>query len=289
MRHMEKELDKIINEHMLFYEQKYNIRILFWSLRSSINIGIKRRNSDLDVMFSYISDRKNKCSGIHDITGHGLDFWGIEIHDILTTIKKNNEMAYQTEGPPKLWLIGPQHKRGGCNYYFGIYSTIGSSYYREYNGFLEKTTPLFLKMFEKKIAAQQLWEATRTTVTNIKYFGKIYLYDYLYAVWRLILCKHILCGNLPGENNILNLIEKYCSPEIKNDIQNYLELYKDTYTKESAYFTIPCLNEFILDNFSEVEKMIALRPYETIETYKYAYNQIIQTIHEISIRKGGND
>ena len=42
-----------VNSRMNFYEYKYNVKILFWALRSSVNLGIVRRNSDLDIMFAY--------------------------------------------------------------------------------------------------------------------------------------------------------------------------------------------------------------------------------------------
>ena len=278
---MNKELEKIINQHMSQYERQYNVRVLFWALRSSVNIGIKRRSSDLDIMFSYISLNGKRCTGIRNIAEHGLDFWGIEIHEILETICQSNRLSYEENDVPVLWRKTSAHQRGGCNYYFGIYSIIGNSSGHDYYGFLPKASPLLMDMFEPKIAAWQLLSAARAAIQNIQYFSKNYLYDYLYAIWRLELCRHMLQGGLPGENNICYLADKYCSLQMKEQIQYYLRLYKDTYRKESAFFEIPYFNSFLIDEFPQIEPSVRLAEYQKEDRYKRAFDEIKKIINNI--------
>ena len=277
---MEKELIDEINRHMAQYERQYNIHVLFWALRSSINIGIKRRNSDLDIMFAYAASSRNDCLGIHDITGHGLDFWGTEIHEILDTISSNNTKTYETDEMQPPHFLSSQHRRAGCSYYFGIYSTIGNPYAVEYGSFLTNTRSLFLDMFEKKIAILELLSAVKTTAHNIKYWRKVYLYDYLYAIWRLVLAKHIAHGGLPGENNIYDLVQKYCPAALADRIKDYLFLYKETYTKESVFIQIEEFNQFILKEYSEMEAVVLNMPYEKKPLYIDACKRIEKIIDQ---------
>lgn len=278
---MEKELVSEINRHMLFYEKQYNIHVLFWALRSSINIGIKRKNSDLDVMFAYTAFEKRVCLGIHDITGHGLDFWGIEISEILSTISINNKLAYDKKGKPTITFISPQHRRAGCSYYFGIYSTIGSPYVTEYNKFISNTCTFFLDMFERKIAVQELLNALQPTLRNIRYFRKVYLYDYLYAIWRLELSKHIMYGGMPGENNINDLTDEYAPFRIKQKVTEFLLIYKNTYSKESIFIEIGEFNSFILEEFQKIQDDILKLPYEKEDIYPAAQKRIQEYINDM--------
>lgn len=278
---MDKELERIINQHMLQYERQYNIRVLFWALRSSVNIGIKRRNSDLDIMFSYISLNGKGCAGIRNIAEYGLDFWGIEIHEILETVCQSNKLSYRESKDPVLWQKTPAHQRGGCNYYFGIYSVIGSPFCQDPYSFIGEASPLLLDMFEPKIAAWQLLSATKGTIQNIRHFSKNHLYDYLYAIWRLELCRHILQGGLPGENNIYGLADKYCSLQMKEQIQYYLHLYQNTYRKESVFLEIPYFNIFLLDEFPQVERLIHLTEYQKKDRYERAFAEIKKIIDKI--------
>lgn len=278
---MEKELVNEINRHMNNYERQYNIHVLFWALRSSINIGIKRKNSDLDIMFAFIAFDKKECLGIHDIAGHGLDFWGIEISEILTTISMNNRLAYNGKGEPIPNYISKQHRRAGCSYYFSIYSTIGNPYSVEWNNFLSVTSTFFLDMFEKKIAVQELLNAVKPTIRNIRYFGKVYLYDYLYAIWRLELCRHIMQGGVPGKNNIYDLISQGSSSNIKEKIIDSLHTYKNTYSKESVFLQNNELNSFICEEFQRIEHDILKLPYEKKHIYMDAYKKIEKIINEI--------
>lgn len=284
MHAIEQELKQEIQKRMRQYEKQYQIRVLYWSFRSSINIGIKRRNSDLDIMFAYLASEPEHCLGIHDIMGHGLDFWGVDIRDILTTIDRNNRLAYESPDLAYLWHISPQHRRAGCSYYFGIYSTLGNPFYGEYHDFLSRTKTDFLDMFEKKIAARQMLETVGATVDKIWCFGRVCLYDYLFAIWRLALCRHILDGGLPGRNHIEYLLHRYYPEELTKQVEKYLDIYQKTYSKESACFPIDLFNHFLTDEYKTIQKRVTEIPYEKEDVYTNAYEKIrkmIDEFHEI--------
>ena len=186
-----------VNSRMNFYEYKYNVKILFWALRSSVNLGIVRRNSDLDIMFAYKNLNPFVCSGIHDILGHGLDLWGIDIEDIIKTISVNNQILYEAKDSTySLWTISQQHVRGGCNYYFGIYSVLGTEYMYPTTSFIADTSEYFMMMFEKKIVIKQMLILIGKVVNEIKIYEQVSLYDYIYTMWRILLCHNLIDGGI---------------------------------------------------------------------------------------------
>ena len=79
---MSHEIIQIIENRLQEYEKEYGICVLLWSFRGSIDIGIYRKNSDLDIIFIYQSNNK-KLRAMHDIVGHGFDYWGWILEDVL--------------------------------------------------------------------------------------------------------------------------------------------------------------------------------------------------------------
>jgi hypothetical protein len=75
------DIDSCINARIKQCEDFYEIEALFWFASGSIIMGTYRENSDMDIKFIYRC-KKKKVSGIHDIIGYGLDFWGWDIEDI---------------------------------------------------------------------------------------------------------------------------------------------------------------------------------------------------------------
>ena len=90
------ELECYVNEKMNQYEDAYGIKVLCWWLRGTINIGMYRKNSDLDIAFIF-KDKSRRCKGIHDLYEHGMDLWGVEVEEIIQTTWINNESYYKNK------------------------------------------------------------------------------------------------------------------------------------------------------------------------------------------------
>lgn len=68
---------------------------------------------------------------------------------------------------------------------------------------------------------------------------------------------------------------------MKEQIQYYLRLYKDTYRKESAFFEIPYFNSFLIDEFPQIEQSVRLAEYQKEDRYKRAFDEIKKIINNI--------
>lgn len=274
------ELEYYINEKMSQYEDAYDIKVLCWWLRGTINMGMYRKNSDLDIAFLF-QDKNKKCKGLHDLYKHGLDLWGVEIDEIVQTIQINNKNYYENKDS-RLITLSSAHTRAGCNYYFGIYSAIGSEWVINSTSFLTDLEKNFLKIGEPVLMAKQLLGFVETRIEDIDFFGKLYLYDYLMSIWRLLLADKILSGGMPGDNNIIKLAKQSLDTDLYKDILYRLSQYRQSEEKKAIYVEDNLLNTFIVQKYGQMREILrAFEPKYKKNVYKEEMRKIKDYIQDM--------
>ena len=273
------ELECYVNEKMNQYEDAYGIKVLCWWLRGTINIGMYRKNSDLDIAFIF-KDKSRRCKGIHDLYEHGMDLWGVEVEEIIQTIWINNESYYKNKDS-KLITLSSAHTRAGCNYYFGIYSAIGNEWVIDNMSFLADLKEHFLRIGEPVLMAKQLLGFVKARIEEITFFDKLYLYDYLMAIWRMLLADKILKGGMPGDNNLVKLAQDSMNIDLHKDILYRLKQYKQSGGKRAIYVEDNLLNTFIVQKYGQVNKMLKAFEPKCKDTYKEKIKKIKNYIQQI--------
>lgn len=268
-----KDIVHIIEEKMKFYEVTYGIQVLMWSFRGSIDIGIYRKNSDLDIIFIYRSVNKN-IRAIHDIVGHGFDYWGWLLEDVLTTIHESNKLC--DSGMP--YVISKEHERGSLDYYFGIYCGIDNE--------LSAITEAFSKYIEALRSvcmnkAMIVWfnnkieKIYRKIVMKQEITGN----EYLYSVWYAYMCKHIMLGNRSGDNKLRKLVGLYATLIEKEEIINIHNDYKVSESKTAKTYYSKIINDIITNQYKTNKQYI----FDTKTSLKQEeYENSILTLYRIA-------
>lgn len=247
---LEQKVLDFIDERMKLCERRYNIQILFWTFRGSLDIGIYRRNSDLDLIFVYKS-LGEKCAAIHDIVGYGFDFWGWDIEDALTTIEENHHQYYRYNRTSP-YLLSAQHLRGGLSYYWGFFCCLNNQRAKYYDQFYDVAYPIMNQMFEKRLLIEHILVGVPGICDTIRFQNYLSSNDYLYTVWRLLLSNHILHGGLPGESDIHDLMKAYLENTTACVTEKLIQTYRKALSKSSQMFEIKELNDYILSEYDRI-------------------------------------
>lgn len=245
---LDRELVTLIEMRLKRCEQQYQIRVLSWALRGSLAIGIYRKNSDLDLIFLYQCCGE-KVSGIHDIVGYGLDFWGWDIQDALEMISLNHKNYYENPADfTKSVTLSPQHTRGSLDYFQGFYCFVGNSDAVSKSRLFPETKDLFQKIMEKRIVLSHFISRLNSFSSHITLHGSLNSHDYLYAVWMILISRHLLHNGLPGEWKIRYLMDQYLEPSCQGDMETLLDKYKTALSKGSQILRNDRLNDYIQRN-----------------------------------------
>lgn len=223
------ELKNYIERHLYSLEQRYGIKIMFWSLRSSINMGIYRKNSDLDIYFVFES---NRYKLIHDLESHTFDFWGVNIESVKETIRIN-QMEFEKKGMDqyKPVYIDPAHKRAGCNYFYSLYFILGNDVLSDY-GMIYDVLQREIDAFNKDIVISQFNRNLKNDILMILEKEIVSINEYLRIIWRCLFIEHLEKNGTPGDYQLNNLIDKYIQNELlSKEIKTKMNLYYN-YAKE---------------------------------------------------------
>lgn len=267
-----KEIESIIANQMRDYEKRYGIQVILWTFRGSVDIGIHRMNSDLDILFIYRSKDK-KIKAIHDIVGHGFDYWGWLLDDAITTVNESNLLC--DKGIP--YHLSLEHERGSLDYYFGMYCAIDNkcSYISEWvdENIIECIRNLFV------IKSGIVWMNNRLEkIYHMICEGKkISGNAYMYGVWYALMSKHILNGNKPGDNKFVSLLEKYVDDNDKIAIKKIYEDYIYSNSKNSKVYKSNIIDSLIMKQYT-VNKRYIFESKKTFisEQYKMAMDKLQQ-------------
>lgn len=213
-----------IEDHLKELENQYNIKIIFWSLRSSVNMGIYRKNSDIDIYFTFISDEYDI---IHDLESHTFDYWGVNAIDVKKTIDMNikafNKLGFKNYNPA---YIDKMHKRAGCNYFYSLFFAVNETFIN--NEFANDQFCNEIKTFNKDIVISQFQSGLKDKILQIIKMETVPINTYLRTIWNCLFIVHLRNDGLPGDYNLKNLIEKYIENiEFKSLLLKKLQLYFD--------------------------------------------------------------
>lgn len=218
------ELKEYIIKHLKKLEEDYKIKIIFWSLRSSINMGIYRKNSDLDIYFVFES---KKISIIHDLKSHTFDFWGASVETVKKSIEINQaEFDKKGINQYKPIYIDQAHKRAGCNYFYSLYFVLGNDVLSEY-GKLYSVFENEINNFNKDIIIAQFGNTIKNDILNILENEVVPINTYLRTIWNCLFITHLKNDGVPGDYNLISLSNRY----IQDDI-----LKKEIKQKSKEYF-----------------------------------------------------
>ena len=240
----------MIEERLTDCEERYGVKVLFWAFRGSLDIGISRKNSDLDLIFVFKNMMEKKVSAIHDIIGYGFDFWGWDIEDAIRTIEINSQSFYEKGNGYKTLSLSKEHARGGLTYYSGIYCCFNKekagSNLKEIDNLVKK----FIDVMERKILILHILSGVQNSIVRLNVEGGMSACDYLYTIWRLLLSECVYKEGIIGESQITLLMTKYLDERNKEIVNGLRKVYKNSLSKHSQFFEIRELNELI---FSKID------------------------------------
>lgn len=252
---LDNRVKQLIDYRMKKCEEQYNIKVLSWFLRGSIQIGIYRKNSDLDLVFLYKNLEKQKCAGIHDIMGWGFDFWGWDIEDAVKDLNKNI-LFYHEYKKTNIMYLSQEHARGTLDCLHGLYLKLGNDLVGGNNNFNLQFDELLQELLEPAILAEYALLGMKNIVHTVEIIGKLSSNEYLYSIWRVLLAGYIMDGGLPGDNRIDKLIEVCGDRNLQEQVDGLREIYKGALTKSSQRFEIDYLNNYIIQNYVAMKQKI---------------------------------
>lgn len=260
-----------IQDRVMLCKDRYEITPLSWFVRDR---GIYRSNSDLDIVFIFKNFGKTKCAAIHDIIGYGLDFWGWDIHDLIQIIKISNESYYAKpfENPEDIYLSS-EHRRAGLGYFGGVYWGVGNKQSWEAELYSNQIVHLLNHVMEVKIIVSYLLNGVRSRVENLQYNVFLTSYEYLNSLWRILLSKSILAGNLPGQTNFGHLVDTYMDEGLIVLVNELINVYAKALGKHSQRFTIPEMNQYIINEYFDLQRKMGTLTPEKKDTF---YQDIIK-------------
>lgn len=238
------EYEQYIENRMKLYEKTYGIEVLMWSFRGSMDVGICRRNSDLDAIFIFKSKNKN-IRAIHDIVGHGFDYWGWILEDAVEMIKEANVLG--EEGTS--YTLGKEHRRAGLDYYFGVYCAMGNSNAKIYPAFFKNCVTELEQLYSIKAAVACLTDRMEEYCNKMKKNLSLSGHDIMYAVWYAYMSKHLILNNKPGDNKFNRLVELYASQEEKTEIMPIHNEYRRSESKEAKKYYSTSLYAMFLSQY----------------------------------------
>lgn len=247
-------LESMINKRLTLIEELTNVHVLFWSLRGSLDVGIYRDNSDIDVIFVYSCADKNK-KALHDIVGHGLDLWGWIIDDVLDTIEFCSTNGLDDLIKNKCALTA-EHARGSLSYYFGLYVCLGNCFSKSRDGFLEKTANTWLELYNPNIVIAELYCHMLPIYSKISSKGIVSGSQCVYGLWYALMIKGICDRMLPGENKIRDLLVRYGNDDLTNRFYEIHSIYKRGAGKNAQFFDDEVINSFIISSFKFAERKL---------------------------------
>lgn len=273
---MDIQIIEMIEKRMRECEAQYNIKVLLWSFRGSIDIGIYRKNSDLDLVFIYKNLSDAPIAAIHDIIGYGFDFWGWNIEDTVKTIQMNNENYYNNVNRViQDFYISQEHQRGGLGYFSGVYCSLGNENIGGESFAIKRLMPILSNVMEKRVLINHVLTGVRSMTETIQSTGTLNANHYLYGMWRILLSLHIYYGGLPGESNIDFLFQKYGTEKIREEFEFLRKNYKNSLAKGTQRYRLLSLNKFMTEKYNELsEKAFSLLPEKE---YQYKENCILLT------------
>jgi len=277
---MDKIVTQFIEKRIRMLEELHHIHVLIWAFRGSLDIGIYRENSDLDIIFIFRNLEKSKISAIHDIIGHGFDLWGWDIDDVIKTIRINTALYCQNEHKSfETVTLSQEHDRGSLAYHFGVFCAYGSKNIGGNPLFLEEAPAIFGQIMEKRVMMNDIMLGVKNAREKIVSTGTLSANEYLYTVWRILLSQHVFSGGLPGEADMSVLLDKYGS-QIANEVFDLNLKYKKARAKHSLRIKSAILNEFIVQESAEIErKSLSLSPEN-----RDHLDQSIQDMHALIAR-----
>ena len=237
-------------------ERVYDVKVLFWSFRGSIDIGISRKNSDLDLIFVFKNMSENQVAAIHDIVGYGFDFWGWNIEDAIKTIEINNNSFYQKRDGFQNIPLSSEHARGGLTYYSGIYCWLNNS---RSGSNLKEADELKKKLeniAEKRVLISHILDGVESGLSKLEIENGMSACDYLYTTWRVLLAEHVYHGGMPGESEIDLLMSHYMDEKTKEVVNRLRAIYKNSLSKHAQFFSIEDLNVFISKKFNYLKTLL---------------------------------
>ena len=214
-----------INKRIRAIENEFNVSIIFWAFRSSYNIGIYRKNSDVDIFFCFDNLSKGPKI-IHDMRYHYFDFWGASVNTIKQSIKINDKSYKINKKNYKPVYYNTACKRAGLNYLYSLFFIMDNQYV---NGDLKKIKNIFSYEFSKynpNIIISQIKYGLENMISEIYSKDSMNLNNYLRIVWSILYLKSIKNGNPPGRQYIDDLIldKNIITEDNEYIVQNLFEL-----------------------------------------------------------------
>lgn len=256
-----------IEERIRKIENTYSVSVLFWNIRGSGDIGIYRKNSDIDIIFVYKSDNK-KNRAIHDIIGHGYDLWGWIIDDVFKTIinsfgKNDVNFHYLTK----------EHARASLNNYFGFFVAIGNKLLCDRSGFINDNFSDLINIMDRKSIIFEFQNEIIKYVKRIENENKLSGNEMLYAFWYCEMSEKIISGGLPGENKLSDMIKNINDILLKSEIEDIKKLYNKSVTKHGQKFYSEKIFGYIIKQYKENIEFLA--------SNTLCFNELDMTIEKI--------
>lgn len=249
-------MKSIIETKLADCERVYNVKVLFWSFRGSIDAGIFRKNSDLDLVFVFKNMSADKVVAIHDIVGYGFDFWGWNIEDVIKTIEINNYSFYEKRDDFHNISLSHEHARGGLTYHYGIYCWLNNSRSGSNLINVDELRNKLACIIEKRVLISHILAGVEAGLTKLETENGMSACDYLYMTWRVLLAEHVFNGGMPGESDIDMLMNLYMDKKTAMVVNRLKYIYRDSLSKHAQFFIIEELNKFISDKYNYLRKII---------------------------------
>lgn len=229
------DLRKLVEDRLKNIEALTGVEVLFWSLRGSMDVGIYRYNSDIDVVFVFRSETK-RIRAIHDIIGHGLDLWGWIEDDVYSTVDYCESTSFNQLIECQC-SISAEHKRGSLSYYFGLYVCLGNPFCIDRKGFFDGHRAEFLKRYSPTIVIIEMLSRLKAARDKIINGDNLFGNECLYGIWYSLMIRGVYENRLPGDNKIMNLLKEYGDNEL---MDCFVSIHNDY--KRSAYKRAQIIN-----------------------------------------------
>lgn len=253
MKYIPKETLEYIQRKKEEYEKRYRISVCMWFVRKSFMRGLERGSSDLDIVFVFTGNEKQKM--IFERADRRIEIQCWNMDDILDIIKTNKKLALKSK-EFEVYYKEEFFKHYILDYYNGFYCGLDSGLSGYEDTFLKEHREKFWKLYEPLVPVKMFYLDLKSLIDSFENGYYVSLNEYLGGVWNGLAGLHLLDGGSPGEVDITELSSKYLDSENHFLICRLVAYFKATVQKQSNFIHSKELKEILLDLQSRLEKQM---------------------------------